>query len=614
MLQPANRLTLIDAMRPPAGFGFASAMAVTFTLDLQALLAAPAALALTGRSGGADADAEGENYEPIELIHALKTHAGKLTVFSQAGEIGLPPSRRAFAFLERAVVPVTSPRGGVVHPKVWVLRYEALGDPPAGDIPERRLRVLVASRNLTFDASWDTVVRLDETDHSSGVSLAPVGELFEGLLNIADNAAGEVSTDHRGRVSSLAAALRRGRFAMPDGVFELRVHVLGLARTSSPLPLNVERSLIISPFLSDDFFTRVHAAPIDELVSRPESLDRLAPGSLAGVSRILAFDDGSAADLADVGGAGAKDDRRSPLDPGRPLAGLHAKVFAFEDGGRARLFVGSANATGAAFGSNVEVLVELAGPTAVLGIDRLCGGTDDERGLRDYFYDYRPGEPDEPNDETSLDRYRHAIASLAIEGRVEESGAEWAVTYRTTEPVPETKDVSIHCWPLAIAGNRRQVNSGKPLEARFETSLENLSGFLAFELAHRDGTLSSFVVPAALVGVPEQRDRLLLRLLIGNAERFFRYLMALLDEDTADFSLLDTIERISDEPVPSDGNGSMILPVLEKLLRTMRRDPAKLAGLHPLVSDLADDDALPPGFAELWDMIHEVAATGAPDR
>ena len=85
--------------------------------------------------------------------------------------------------------------------------------------------------------------------------------------------------------------------------------------------------------------------------------------------------------------------------------------------------------------------------------------------------------------------------------------------------------------------------------------------------------------------------------------------MALLDEDSAELGLLDTIERISDEPVTPDGGGPMGLPVLEKLLRTMRRDPAKLAGLHPLVSDLAADDALPPGFAEFWDMIHDVATT-----
>jgi hypothetical protein len=43
----------------------------------------------------------------------------------------------------------------------------------------------------------------------------------------------------------------------------------------------------------------------------------------------------------------------------------------------------------------------------------------------------------------------------------------------------------------------------------------------------------------------------------------------------------------------------------------MRRDPAKLSALHPLVSDLAADDALPPGFAELWATLYDVALAGA---
>lgn len=603
MLQPANRLTLIDSMRPPAGFHFESAMAVTYTLDLRALLAAPAALAFSSRAN--DTSDASDTYEPIELIHALRSHARKLTVFSQAGEIGLPPSRRAFAFLERTVVPVTAPRGGIVHPKVWVLRYEAAGDQSDRHPPDSRLRVLIASRNLTFDESWDTVVRLDETTESTGVLLEPVGELFEHLLQ---RSIARVPADHRERVRSLSTALQGTRFALPPGVDNLRVHVLGLIDTPALLPSDAERSLIISPFLSDDFFTSVHPVRIDELVSSPEWLDRLKPDSLANVDEALAFDDGGAPDFA------GDESRRSLFDPGRPLVGLHAKIFAFEDQGRARLFLGSANATGPAFNNNVEILAELTGSIDVLGIDRLCGGTEDERGLRDYFYEYRRDETPGPQEEPSLDYYRHAIARLAIEGHIEESGAGWVVTYRTTKPMPVLSDVSIHCWPLATAGNRRQVRDGEPLEVRFETSLENLSGFLAFELAHED-TLSSFVVPVLLVGVPEQRDRLLLRMLIGNAERFFRYLMALLEEDSAEFSLLDTIERISNEPVtPDDGGGSMSLPVLEKLLRTMRRDPAKLDGLHPLVSDLADDDALPPGFAELWRMIHDVATVGEPDQ
>ena len=73
--------------------------------------------------------------------------------------------------------------------------------------------------------------------------------------------------------------------------------------------------------------------------------------------------------------------------------------------------------------------------------------------------------------------------------------------------------------------------AGEPLDVRFEASLETISGFLAVEIAHDDGTRTEFVIPVPLYGVPEQRDRVLLRALVGNAERFLRYVLALLDED-----------------------------------------------------------------------------------
>ena len=252
MLQPTNRLTLIDAMRPPAGFRLESAMAVTFTLNLQALLAAPAAFAIAGLGDTAD---ETGGQRPVELIHALRTNAHKLTVFNEAGAIGLPPASRAFAFLERAVVPVRAPRGGIVHPKVWVLRYEASAGLEEVTEDDQLLRVLITSRNLTFDTSWDTVLRLDESAGSHGARLGAVGELFEGLLGAAVR---DVSSDHSGRVRSLAKALHKARFALPRRNRQSQdIHVLGLDfEARSPLPNNAERSLIISPFLTDDFFSR----------------------------------------------------------------------------------------------------------------------------------------------------------------------------------------------------------------------------------------------------------------------------------------------------------------------------------------------------------------------
>ena len=288
---------------------------------------------------------------------------------------------------------------------------------------------------------------------------------------------------------------------------------------------------------------------VDELVSRPESLDLLRASTFSRRHLAYAFDDGSAADLD------TREERLSARDPGRPLVGLHAKVFAFEDGGRARLFLGSANATGAAFTSNVEILIELLGSVADLGIDRLCEGTADEPGLRSFFMTYgRPNPHRRRARGPALDGARRAIARLPIEGIVEESGTGWAVTYRSAEPIPAVDAAVIHCWPLASPGNRRRVATGEPLDVRFETSIETISGFLAFEIIDDSGSLTQFVVPVPLQDVPEHRERLLLRALVGNAERFLRYLLALLDEDPARLDLLDAIQGSAADGT-TDGSG-----------------------------------------------------------
>ena len=611
MLQPTSRLTLINAIRPPAAFQLESAMAVTYTLNLSALLAAPAAFAI---AGSGDTTTDSDVRTPVELVHALRTNAHKLTVFAEAGMIGLPTASRAFAFLERAVVPVRPPRGGIVHPKVWVLRYEASADLEEIRKGDHRLRVIITSRNLTFDPSWDTVLRLDESTDSKGAQLGEVGKMFERLLG---STVGAVSESHSERVRSLAGALRTARFALPPGIDDLRVHVLGFTSKPSPLPTAADRSLIISPFLTDEFFTRVRPSPVDELVSRQEWLDRLHAGTLEPIKNLWVLnstlDDRGSSDIGDSPDDPAQP-QLSPSDPGRPLVGLHAKVFAFEQDGQARLFVGSANATGPAFENNLEILAELRGPLAELGIDKLTEGNGDEPGLRALFDPYcRNGDNGNGQPPTiSFSGVIRAIARLPFKGTVEETDEDWAVTYRATAPMPSFKDIDVHCRPLTLSGDRRRIAPGQPLEERFETSLERMSGFLAFELSHESGEEAGFVVPVPLEGVPEHRDRHLLKLLIGNAERFLRYLLALLYEDSTHVSI-DKVTRAIDSD-QSDGNKWVNLAVLERLLRTMRRDPSRLLGLHPLVDDLKGDEALPEGFAGLWEAIHSVTTEEAGRR
>ncbi|MCY3952845.1 MAG: hypothetical protein OXG69_09900, partial [bacterium] len=237
----------------------------------------------------------------------------------------------------------------------------------------------------------------------------------------------------------------------------------------------------------------------------------------------------------------------------------------------------------------------------------------EERSLRGLFHKHVPlDEPPEMQDASSLERARRALASLPIEGIVERSGSDWAVTYRSAERVPRFEGVEVRCWPLGSAGHRHPVVGSAVFDERFETSLEAMSGFLVFELTQHDGTRTEFVLPVALIGVPEERERVLMRALVGNAERFLAYLLAMLDDDPSQLGLPDAIERIG-AASSADGHPQTGRPVLEKLLRTMRRDPAKLNGLDPLVSDLADDGALPDGFADLWEALYGVTTAATTD-
>ena len=284
--------------------------------------------------------------------------------------------------------------------------------------------MLITSRNLTFDTSWDTVLRLDESADSQGADLGAVGKLFLGLVG---NAVGTISDDHfrAGTVRWPKPCRQRGSRSRTAST-RIEIHVLGLDGKSSPLPTTVDRSLIISPFLTDDFFSRLAPRPINELVSRQGWLDRLSETTLKPIEKVWVLDS-TLDDLITSDTGDTPDDpkrpQHSPDDPGRPLAGLHAKAFAFEQEGRARLFVGSANATGPAFGSNLEILAELRGPIAELGIDRLTEGNGDEPGLRDLLRPYPPKGPN-PNGPdgcscSPVARARRAIACLPLNGSVE---------------------------------------------------------------------------------------------------------------------------------------------------------------------------------------------------
>jgi len=622
MLSPHDRTSLFEALRPPEGFTLDAAVGTSFSLDLEALLTAPIAFAL---HEARTADPSEGGAEPVGLLEAIRRHASRITMFCQAGQIAVPARRRAvFAWLEDAVVEVAAPRPGrLFHPKLWVARY--------GEVDGHRLvlRVLCATRNLTFDASWDTLLRVESepylppADGPDQPGQAPLAELLRRLPGLAqrppDQARAAVALE-------VADELERVPLVAPEPFASLAFHVLGAGqRAGWPWPTNSRRALVVSPFLGEQFLTRfVDSHHVATLVSREEALDRLPGETLAAIGRVATLSpaldvDPAGSSDADHGPPDAKDAAPQPGaddeagDPGRRLGGLHAKLFVFDTDSGVRLFTGSANATAAAFDGNVEVLAELTGPASA-GIDALLADTQGETSLVDLLVDYQPGpEPvDEDDDELEwrLDGLRRELASSRWTAAVAGDGDEHLLTVTSEEPLPISAldGLELHLWPITLdeAASAQPLAPGAPANARFTVTLEGLTSFLAVRATARHGAArqtTTFLVNAELHGAPEDRHSRLLAAMLRDRDRLLRYLLLLLHDDAAfDGELAGSEAGWTGRWL---GAGWDELPLLELLLRALDRNPERLDHIDRLLADLADqrDELLPEGFDDVWQPI-----------
>lgn len=196
MLAPETRVLLADALRPPDGYRIDVAVGTTYSLNLTALLLAPLSFAFVEQGAGVGV------VDPAALLAAVRRYSERTTVFCQAGAIGVPPAyRRVLTFAEGSVHEVAAPQEGrLFHPKVWALRFVA-----ADDV---RHRLVVLSRNLTLDRSWDTALVLDEDGDGPVVDPGPAADFVAALPGLALR---PVPEDRQRQVASLAESLRTAR-------------------------------------------------------------------------------------------------------------------------------------------------------------------------------------------------------------------------------------------------------------------------------------------------------------------------------------------------------------------------------------------------------------------
>ena len=607
MLNPDRSRLYTDALRPPPGLRFVDAVATTYSLDLATLLTFPLHLALF--SG--DRPMEELMADGVTLLEALRRTAERVTVFADASHTLVPGTPQAlFPLLESVVVEARAPNeGGAFHPKLWLLRF---ADPQGAGT---RLRLLVLTRNLTADRSWDLILTLEGRPGPRPQDAnRPLARL---LSRLPDWSLNPPAASRSQKVQMLADLALRTEWELPEGYEEIHFHALGLEGGESWLPRPSDQLVVISPFLSDTAVRALLGTTAEPmaLVSRPEELmatDSKLLERFQGV-RVLAEE----AELED-----GEEPESDSARPGPPAHGLHAKAYLLKRGWRTHVCVGSANASVAALTAsrNVEVMAELVGLSSRVGrVEDFFG----DQGFGRLLTEFIPEEELEAEDPVvedareALEEARRRLAGARLRIRFTEGEETWQMELVPEGPLELAGIADIRAWLVTrkegTAASVAKVQEGRPAPLP-ESLLVHVTSFVAFELRARaaDERLR-FVLSLRAEGLPvEERDAAVLRDVIRNREGFIRYVLLLLAEAGEDADLLGLGTGRWDR-TQATGRSGDDLPVFEQLTRSYCREPERLNAVRRLLHDLSgqggsdrtDGDVVPAEFLKLWAVFQE---------
>lgn len=601
-LDPEVRRLYCASMRPPPDTMFDCGVGTSYSLDLETALAVPLSLSFF-----VPESREKVLESPLATLEGLERNAERLAVFCDTGRIlaRTTPQSRLCALLEQMVIEVTAPQGGAFHPKVWVLRYEPLAE--GGD---RKLRLLILSRNLTSDQSWDLALQLDGTEGTSRLETnRPLVEFLRRLPAISRNAMpGHVG----GLVDSLAESVDRAEWTLPQPFQSVSFAVNGFGREVWR-PDWSTRMAIVSPFCDAAALKRLanRTQNPPRLVSRSEELDKVPEQVLAKFAEVSVM-----SDHALVDGEGEDDHLQS-----QNLSGLHAKAFIQEYGFDTRVTVGSGNATSPALlsGRNVEVFATLTGKRSRVGsIEEILGAECFGQLLEPYQANSVPDvDPGQTAAEARIERAFKELVGTNLKVRCEShaddasSDALWRLVCQSDQALELEGVDFVRVWPITRSEQNgvdalECLRRADPLEVA-ALPLADVTRFFAIHLRDESGKAEArFTLGFELEGLPPNRTESVVRSLVENREAFLRYLRLLLAELSDPYSA-----QIAARLVDAPGHGeswAALLPdeaVLEDMVRALATGRDRLAAIRRLIQRLegsraGETTALPPEFLRMW--------------
>lgn len=597
LLPPEARLQFSECLHPPLGYKLGRLAGTTYSLDFLTALTVP--LAVEAR---ATVDRSLMAGKEIEVLAALKRAAARVSIFVEAGNIGQfsKQASRLAALMEGAIHQVQPARGTSFHPKLWAMSFDPLD--ASGPV---LTRLLVLSRNLTQDQSWDVALRLEgevsAKRHDDNANLC-------GFIRYLCKASGRPAAT----LKPLVDALSQTSWSLPAGYdeFEFIAHHPG--GRSQWAPRRGKRLAVISPFCDEKGLDRLGQDSGETiLVSTDEWLAQLPRP--ARPSQCLVLSQAAAPEPVDA--------IVTPSAFSETASGLHAKIYLVEDGRKRSLTIASGNATGAGLsaGKNVEVFATLSGRGDKAG---RIGLWEDEgllgrKGWGRLLVPWIPREltTDESSKitaERALWNYRQAVCEAAPELSCKpmDAGYELVLGFQGALSTPS----AIQGLRASLATRQDwRAWTGSPLGLG-PVDLHELSLFVAFKVTHVDGLEDTFVAKAAGIGFPDAGDRFdaALAQVIDGPEGFLRFASAVLDPVLGQGSGRGG----TGGPGTGSSGGQAPPPMLETMLDAYLAEDGtariKVLGEVVDVARRTKPSWLTPEFEDLWKAFQQATGRGRP--
>lgn len=559
-----------------AGYEVDFAIGTTYSLSFETLLCVPISFGMLGELD----DSTFNN--PYYLLESIRRSSDKFAIFCNKGGIAVPANvKTVYSLLEKSIFEVSKKEDQFAnfHPKIWIIKEHQIDDES-----KRQIKLIVMSRNLTFDTSLDIAASLTAPLFRKCIS-TETAQKHKPLKDMVEWLAGYAVGEKKRQILALAEdidCLDNFEVEEPFCDYEFFPFKYGEQLNEQ---IDLEKAMTgrcmitVSPFIDMTTLKRIneksksHSNGTSVLITREDYVNQ----------EVFDYFNERVQDAIYVVNESMLDNEVAPIN-------LHAKCYYVseprDNTGSNYLYLGSANATNTAFTRNTEFLLRLQFKPYLKGIwDTVLEQfvNDEDRRFERVT---EPTTGSEGVQYTALDKLLIEVSRYPFKAEAKENdngSFSLSISCNKTH-----KNGSVLIAPFQL-GKDSVKRMGK--DVVFDNvQPEQLSELyiLKVERANEKKEMESdsTVIKIKTTGIPENRDMLILQSLVNTKEKFIDYVTMMLSDNPAEL----VYESEREKKHKGGSNQAIKQPALyERLLRVAYEDPKQLKRIDTFVKEINKD-------------------------